>query len=259
MIEDFRKVVASNPERAGIFTDFDGTLSRIVEIPSDARPVDGARETLSELSDRIGVVAVVSGRAAGELLEWLGPRVEIWGVHGAEHTVDGRVELTGEAAEFAPLIKRVHEELQARLAKLKLQGALLEDKTVMVALHYRNASDPQAARAALTGLAANAAREHDLVASEGRMVIELRPPVEFSKADVVRRRSTELELSAAAFIGDDTVDLPGYAALDELAKDGVATARVAVRSPESPAELLERADVVVEGPEGTLDWLRSLP
>ena len=81
-------MVASNPEHAGIFTDFDGTLSHIVEVPSDARPVDGARETLSELSDRIGVVAIVSGRAAGELLEWLGPRVEIWGVHGAEHTVD---------------------------------------------------------------------------------------------------------------------------------------------------------------------------
>ena len=170
-----------------------------------------------------------------------------------------RVELTGKAAEFAPLIKRVHDELQTGLAKLRLPGTLLEDKTVMVALHYRTASDPQAARAALMSLAANAAKEHDLVASEGRMVIELRPPVEFSKADVVRRRSAELELSAAAFIGDDTVDLPGYAALDELAKDGVATARVAVRSRESPAELLERADVVVEGPEGALDWLRSLP
>ena len=59
-------------------------------------------------------------------------------------------------------------------------------------------------------------------------------------------------------IGDDTVDLPGYAALDELAKGGVATTRVGVRSPESPAQLLQRADVVVDGPEGTLEWLRSL-
>jgi len=258
MTEDFREAVANNPERAGIFTDFDGTLSRIVEVPSDARPVDGARETLGELSDRLGVVAIVSGRAAAELLEWLGPRVEIWGVHGAEHTVDGRVELTDAAAEFAPMIKRVHEELDAGLKKLNLPGTLLEDKTVMVALHYRNALDPQAARAALMSLATTAAEEHDLVPSEGRMVIELRPPVEFSKADVVRRRSAELKLSAAAFIGDDTVDLPGYAALDELAKDGVAAVRVAVRSHESPAELLERADVVVDGPEGALEWLRSL-
>jgi len=258
MNDAFQEAVASNPGGAGIFTDFDGTLSHIVEVPSDARPVDGAREILSELSERLGVVAIVSGRAAGELLEWLGPDVEIWGVHGAEHTVDGRVELTGAAADFAALIKRAHADLQTRLAKLEMPGTILEDKTVMLALHYRNASDPGAARKALLGLATEAAQKHDLVASEGRMVIELRPPVEFSKADVVRRRSAELELRAAAFIGDDTVDLPGYAALDELAKGGVATTRVGVRSPESPAQLLERADVVVDGPEGTLEWLRSL-
>ena len=258
MTDAFREAVASKPERVGVFTDFDGTLSRIVEVPSDARPVEGAPEVLSELSDRLGVVAIVSGRAAGELLEWLGPRVEIWGVHGAEHTVDGRVELTGAAAGFAALIKRAHSDLQTRLAKLELPGTVLEDKTVMLALHYRNASDPEAAGKALLGLATEAAEKHDLVASQARMVIELRPPVEFSKADVVRRRSAELELRAAAFIGDDTVDLPGYAALDELAELGVATTRVAVRSSESPSLLLQRADVVVDGPEGALEWLRSL-
>lgn len=258
MTDAFLEAVASNPERAGVFTDFDGTLSHIVELPSDARPVEGAQEILSELSDRLGVVAIVSGRAAGELLEWLGPNVEIWGVHGAEHTVNGRVELTGAAADFAALIKRAHSDLQTRLAKLKLPGTVLEDKTVMLALHYRNASDREAAGKALLRLATEAAEKHDLIASQARMVIELRPPVEFSKADVVRRRAAELDLRAAAFIGDDTVDLPGYAALDELAREGVATTRVAVGSHESPAQLLERADVVVNGPEGALEWLRSL-
>jgi hypothetical protein len=33
---------------------------------------------------------------------------------------------------------------------------------------------------------------------------------------------------------------------------------VAVRSSEAPPELLERADVAVDGPEGSLAFLRSL-
>lgn len=258
MIDDFRDAVACEPVRAGVFCDFDGTLSPIVNIPSEARPVKGAREVLSELSTSLGLVAIVSGRGAGELLEWLGPNVEIWGVHGAERAVDGRVELSGAAAGHAERMARVHSKLETRLAGIELHGAILENKAVMVALHYRNAIDPEAAREQLLRLAQEAAAEHGLVASEGRMVIELKPQVTFSKADVVRRRSAELGLRAAAFIGDDTVDLPGYAALDELARDGVATARVAVRSDESPVELLERADVVVEGPSGVVEWLRSL-
>jgi hypothetical protein len=34
--------------------------------------------------------------------------------------------------------------------------------------------------------------------------------------------------------------------------------RVGVRSNESPPELLERADEVVDGPRATVAWLRSL-
>jgi trehalose 6-phosphate phosphatase len=75
---------------------------------------------------------------------------------------------------------------------------------------------------------------------------------------VVEERATSLGLQGVAFGGDDVVDLPGFEALDRLDERGVMTVRVAVSSDEAPDELLARADVVVEGPEGMLDWLRSL-
>ena len=61
-------------------------------------------------------------------------------------------------------------------------------------------------------------------------------------------------------MGDDRGDLDAFDALDRLAAtdEDVTVARVAVRSPESPSELLERADVVVEGPEGALSLLQAL-
>ena len=58
--------------------------------------------------------------------------------------------------------------------------------------------------------------------------------------------------SAVCFLGDDLGDLPAFAELQRLAGEGVATARVAVRSDEAPQALLDAADLVVDGPEGAL-------
>jgi len=258
MTKDFRAAVASNPDRAGVFLDFDGTVSEIVEMPSDARPVQGVREVLGELVRRLAVVSIVSGRSAGQLLEWLGSDIEIWGLHGAEHVVEGRVELSDFVAPYADVMAEVRAELEKRCAELDLPGVLVEDKAAIVGLHYRNAPHPEDARAKLETIANEVARARGLRMLPGRMVIEVKPPVEFSKADVVLRLAGEHDLEAAAFLGDDVGDLAAFDALDELAAKGVTTAKVGVRSHESPPELLERADEVVDGPREAADWMRSL-
>jgi trehalose 6-phosphate phosphatase len=258
MTNEFRAEATSNPDRAAVFLDFDGTVSDIVEIPSDARPVEGAREVLGELARRLAVVSIVSGRSAGQLLEWLGPDIEIWGVHGAEHVVEGRVELSDFVAPFADVMAEVRAELEKRCAELDLPGILVEDKAAVVGLHYRNAPVTEEAQTRLEVIASEVARAHGLKMLPGRMVIEVKPPVEFSKRDVVLRLADEHDLRAAAFLGDDVGDLSAFDALDELASRGVTTVRVGVRSNESPPELLERADEVVDGPRATVAWLRSL-
>jgi trehalose 6-phosphate phosphatase len=258
MTSDFRSALAEHPDTSGVFLDFDGTVSEIVEVPSEARPVAGAREVLSELARKVAVVSIVSGRSAQQLLEWMGSEIEIWGVHGAEHVVDGRVEFSDFAAPYASVMAEIRKELEARSAELKLPGVLVEDKGAIVALHYRNAPSPEKARAILEELASEVAREHEVEMLPGRMVIELKPPVKFSKADVVERLARKHELRAAAFLGDDVGDLAAFDALDELAARGLATVRVGVRSDESPQELLGRADEIVDGPGATVAWLRSL-
>lgn len=254
LFEPFRAA----PERAGIFTDFDGTLSRIVEEPSAARPIEGSREVLSGLADRFALVSVVSGRSAGELLEWLGDDIEIWGVHGAETVSHGRVVLSPTAEPYRDLMTRVLHEARRRAADIGMDGVLVEDKTVMVGLHYRAAADTERARMLLDGIADDLAREFGLWRASGRMAFELRPPEAFTKEAVVLMRARQEHLSAVLFVGDDRVDIPAFAALDVLASEGVATVRVAVSSDEAPAELIERADVVVDGPEETVTLLRTL-
>jgi trehalose 6-phosphate phosphatase len=243
---------------AGIFSDFDGTLSEIVHVPSAARPVPGVRELLPQLSSRYGLVVIVSGRAAGDLLEWLGPDVEIWGVHGAERTRDGRVELSERAAPYADLMSRVLTEATDKVRGLGIDGIIVEDKTVMLGLHFRAAEDVEKARVMLDGIAGELASRYDLLRAGGRLAFELRPPIEFSKKQVVLDRAREEGLDAVMFLGDDRVDLPAFDALDELAAEGMVTVRVGVSSDEAPPELIERSDILLDGPQEVVGFLRRL-
>lgn len=248
----------ADQENAGLFLDFDGTLSDIVLVPSDARPRPGVPELLQRLNEHFGCVSVISGRSALQLVDWLGPEIEIWGVHGAERSVRGEVRLTEHAQPFQELMERVRTEAEEHIAAADLPGVVVEDKRVMIGLHFRAASDVEAARGALDALAADLAERHGLLRAGGRLAFELRPPREFSKAAVVLERARDLQLRAALFAGDDRVDLPAFDALDVLAEEGVSTLRLAVDSDEAPPELLERADLVVEGPDGAVQLLREL-
>ena len=258
MNDELFEAFRADPRRTGIFTDFDGTLSRIAYEPSAARPIAGAREVLSRLADRFGVVSVVSGRSAVELLEWLGDDLEIWGVHGAQTVTDGRVVLAERAEPYRDLMTRVLHEARRRVEDLGMAGILVEDKTVMVGLHFRNAEDVEGARVLLDRLADDLVREFGLQRAGGRLAFELRPPETFTKEDVVLMRARQEELTAVMFAGDDRVDIPAFDALDALASEGVTTVRVAVDSSEAPADLIDRADIVVDGPEGTVQLFEAL-
>ena len=251
------EVLIASRATAGIFIDFDGTLSHIVDVPSDARPAGGATQALAALADLFALVAIVSGRGTKELVEWLGPKLEIWGVHGAERAIDGKVAIAPEVQPYIPFLARARQEAEAALRDPVFTGCLIEDKGVAIALHHRLAASPEAADR-LRALADALAHAHGLVRTDARMAFELRPPVDVSKRSVILHRARELNLTAAAFFGDDLVDLAAFDALDELEAEGRAVLRVAVRSDEVPEELLERADVVVDGVEQAVAWLREL-
>lgn len=257
-MNDLLRPFHDTPESAGIFLDFDGTLSEIVHVPSEARPYPGVEDVLEQLAERYGLVAIISGRSAHQLLDWLGPGLEIWGVHGAETVRDDGVTLSDRAAPHEELMRSVLEEVRARVEALPIEGLIVEDKGVMIGLHFRSASDVERARIELDEIAAHLVEKFGLDRAGGRLAYELRPPTEFSKKSVVLQRARETGIRAAMFVGDDRVDLPGFDALDELALEGLATVRVAVASDEGPPELIERADIVVPGPRGVLELLGDL-
>lgn len=242
--------------RAGILTDFDGTLSGIVKDPAQARPLEGVVDVLAALADRYARVAVISGRPVGFLVDRLGlgssdNRISVFGLYGLEWAgVDGVVHTRDDAEEWRGVVGRAGAQAQERAGR----GVVVEPKGLSVTIHWRGAPEREDESQVL---AAQVAEEWNLVNHAGRRSAELRPPVEADKGTVVTGVCEGLE--AACFVGDDRGDLPAFAALDRLAaSSGLLAVKVAVRSAEAPGDLVSSADLVVEGPDGALALLASL-
>ena len=240
----------ADPGATGIFSDFDGTLAPIVDDPAEATALEGAADVLAGLARRYRRVGVISGRPGSFLATHLGGRgLFLSGLYGLETVDDDGVHATDEAEGWRAAVDEVVARAEAELGA----GVGVERKGLSVTVHYRN---DQSRRSDVEAWTENAAEASGLVAHPARMSVELRPPIEADKGTVLEEAAAGL--GAACFLGDDRGDLEAFAALDRLAEGGAAVVRVAVTSAEAPPELLERADEVVEGPEGALDLLRRL-
>lgn len=235
---------------AAVLTDFDGTLSEIVDDPAAAVAVPGAVAVLGDLARVARVVGVVSGRPVDVLARHLtDPDLHLAGLYGLERRIDGEVIDLPDAATWAAAVAAAAAELEARLP----DGAMVETKRLSLTVHYRRrpGAGPEVAALARTVAAA-----HGLTDRPARMSVELHPTGTPDKGTVVRELARGCQ--AACYLGDDVGDVPAFAALDALASDGLVTVKVAVRSDEASPDLVDRADVVVDGPEGAVAWLRAL-
>jgi trehalose 6-phosphate phosphatase len=237
------------PDRAAVVLDFDGTLSPIVDTPADARLLAGAAEVLTALTRRYAVVAVVSGRPVSFLEPLLPAGMVISGLYGLESVrEDAYADLPGAGA-WREAVEDVVRCSQDRGPS----GMVVESKGLSLTLHYRGHSDLEPA---VAEWAATQAARSGLVVRPARSSLELHPPIAADKGTVVE--GLVADTGSVCFVGDDYGDLPAFDALDRLEARGLHVLRVGVASPEAPEELTQRADLVVDGPDGVLDFLRQL-
>jgi trehalose 6-phosphate phosphatase len=241
-----------DPAASAFFADFDGSLSPIVRDPGAAAALPAARAALARLVPLLRRVVVVSGRPAAFLRDALGiDGLGYVGAYGLERIVDGEVVVDDRVRPWVGAIARAADEADAALP-----GLLVERKgSVAVTIHWR--TQPDRGAEAVAWADAAAARLGLEGPQRGRMAVELRPPVPVDKGTTVADLARGA--SVAAFAGDDAGDLPAFAALHTLQRDGVLRhgVSIGVASPESPPEV-RRADVVVDGPAGLAEVLESL-
>jgi trehalose 6-phosphate phosphatase len=186
------------------------------------------------------VVAVVSGRPASEVRAILGiPDLILIGMYGLS-----------DADAPDPSVRAAHQDLEA--AARAVPGAWVEDKGASLALHYRAAPDPVDAERLLRSIVEPLAQRNGLTLVEGKMVLELAPAGLPGKGAPIERIVQARRLEGCLYAGDDAADLDAFAALDRLAASGLTTVRVAVRTEETPPELIAAADIVVDRPAGLL-------
>ena len=235
---------------AFIISDFDGTLSEIVTTPATAVFVDGAVEVLLSLTQKFKSVSILSGRPSSFILELIShteykddPRVKnlnIYGLYGNE--------LLLEKEELKDLIRSVYLHLRSELE----DSVFVEDKILSVAVHYRNCEDKKGEIQALVRKIISL--NPNLYEMDAKKCFEIIPSVFVNKSFIVGNFLRESD--GGCYLGDDLVDLEVFKLLKDT-KDKV-TVSVGVRGNETPQELLETADFVVDGPNGALEFLKKL-
>lgn len=201
--------LASCPELL-VASDYDGTLSPIVDNPALAAPNEQAVVALRELSELPHTeVAIISGRSLAQLGQFLGhlERAHMVGSHGSE---------------FDPgFVSRLTQDQQDRLASIdriiaraveSVPGSAIERKPASVCFHYRTA-EASAGAAMARSIEAQAAALPDIYIKHGKAVIEL-TVIEANKGTALSILRSRLMPSRCLFIGDDRTDEDAFLALE---------------------------------------------
>lgn len=191
-----------------ILLDYDGTLTPIRRYPGQARLSPRMRALLRALDRRPGTrVGIVSGRSIAALrrLAGLGKFLYV-GNHGLEAEGPGLRYVHPGARRAVPRLRRIASELQAALRGMP--GAVVEWKRLSLSVHWR--AVPTAKRRAFHR------RVREVLArwagqvrvSDGRRIVEVRPPVDWDKGRAVAwlQRRLRVPGKSLLYAGDDRTD-----------------------------------------------------
>lgn len=195
-------------------TDLDGTLSEMVERPEDATLSSDVREALASLHRRLPLVAVISGRAARDVLRIVGlHQLTYVGNHGMERIEGGEHQV---AEGFRPYLPEVRAAVRELRESITTPGVWLEDKLLSLSLHYRHAPDRSKAHHRIRRALSSLPNRDRFRIIEGKRVVNLLPALGASKGRAVSDLVSEYELSAALFIGDDITDVDAFRSIQAL-------------------------------------------
>jgi trehalose 6-phosphate phosphatase len=175
--------------------DFDGTLSPLVERPSQARLEPSTAIRLARLAAHHPVV-VISGRALADLA----PRLS--GVPLAGMTGNHGLEPWGATLEIEQRVQGWATVLEQRFGHLP--GLEIENKRWSLTVDYRHVPDLQHTEKALASFAKTLPGARVL---GGRHAdLNLAPAGEHHKGTALQRHIEALDRQAALYVGDDRTD-----------------------------------------------------
>jgi trehalose 6-phosphate phosphatase len=175
------------------------------------------------------------------------------GNHGLEMWGPDGPMVPPEARPWIPRLAHVLDEVQRRLQHT---GIRIENKGVTASLHYRTADEPEQARRELLEILAQSALTSGLRLEEGRMVLNLLPPLTVSKGSAVNWLVRQHQLKTLVYLGDDVTDAHAFRALKVLAEHAdMHTLSIGVVGPETPFHVRQLADQTIQSVDAVADVL----
>jgi len=184
-----------------VASDFDGTLSELVDDVLAAMPLPRSLEALSRLADAPNTtVAIVSGRRRSDLVARFNDRrFVLIGEHGAD--------AGGGILTESPALTHARERMIEMAAATP--GAFVEHKHHSVVFHYRMADDPDSALENLRRLAADSV---GITLIDGKQMLEVTDSTT-NKGKAISLLRVSLAATHVLFIGDDVTDETVFASL----------------------------------------------
>jgi trehalose 6-phosphate phosphatase len=185
------------------------------------------------------------------------------GAERAGTSIEGRASSTQNESRSIDnkgrLIDNEGTLIERRGGLIDSAGILIENKGASGSLHYRLAADPERARRVLLEHLARRAVTSGLRIEEGRMVINLLPPLTVTKGSAVTWLVREQRLERLVYLGDDVTDAHAFRALAALRQRGEAqTLSIGVVGSETPPTIRQLADASVPSVEAVADLLAAV-
>lgn len=198
-----------------LFTDYDGTLTPIVQRPEAAILSEEMRSLLQALATQ-ATVAVISGRGLADVQNLVKlENLYYAGSHGFEIAGAAGIHQQQEEAQAClPDLDAAEEKLRDRLKEIA--GVRLERKHFAIAVHYREAAESDIDR--VEGIVDRVLDQHPRLRKRGgKKIFELQPDVPWDKGRAVCWLLEQLPLNSSEalpmYIGDDTTDEDAFEAL----------------------------------------------
>lgn len=204
-----------------LFLDFDGTLAAIVEHYKKATILKESKVLLKKIAKIPGCsIAIVSGRALLDVKKRVGLKNIIYaGNHGLEVMGPGIKYNTFVSENIKKVFRKIKSELFASVGSIP--GVHIEDKSLTLSVHYRQVKSKDLAdfKRKILDHVLPYVVDRKAVVTEGKMVFEIRPEIEWNKGSVIlwliRRLKSNIANSKILhiFIGDDVTDETAFHAL----------------------------------------------
>jgi trehalose 6-phosphate phosphatase len=243
----------------GLITDMDGTISPKSTDPLHVIIPAANRSLLRVLSERLDLVAVISGRSATEVRQMVdGDRILCIGHYGMEWWQDDKAVLHPDVQSYLPVMRKVASQLDPLET---IPGVIIQDKGATISMHYRLSPNPEQAKERILEFLESLPQMHQLRILTENMVIGIIPPAAINKGTEVRDLIKQRELRGGMYLGDDTADILGFKAIHEANAGGIFKGfGIAVTDTDTVPEVASTADYVLNGVGETkqmLGWMAA--